>query len=272
MPVEVASLSVAEIRRRLDDSEGPPAAELLLALQFDSRKGVRALYRKLCNRERRRELWKARLNALLRYERGLWRRGLRWVAGVDEAGVGPLAGPVVAAAVILHPGTQMLGVDDSKRLTPAQREAAARQVLASAAAVAVGVASVEEIDSINILQASRLAMARAVESLRIDPEFVLVDARRIPGVASPQRSLEKGDSRSLSIAAASIIAKTRRDRMMIELDRRFPGYGFARHKGYPTAAHRRALRRQGACPAHRSTFSLTPQASDECEENSIRLK
>lgn len=272
MSFDVASLSVAEIHRRLNDAESPPAAEFLAALMLDSRKGVRALCRRLQNRERRRELRRSRLDALLRFERALWRQGVHWVAGVDEAGVGPLAGPVVAAAVILHPGTEMLGIDDSKKLTPAQRENSARQVLGLAAAVAVGVASVEEIDSINILQASRLAMARAVGSLQIDPEFVLVDARRIPGLESPQRSLEKGDSRSLSIAAASIIAKTRRDRMMVELDLQFPGYGFARHKGYPTAAHRQALRKLGACSAHRNSFSLTPQSSDWCEVDSFRLK
>lgn len=199
-----------------------------------------------------------RLAVLLRRERELWDSGIARVAGVDEAGVGPLAGPVVAAAVIFPPGVGIPGVDDSKRLSGADRQRLAIEIVSKCAAFAVAIVEPEEIDRINILQASLTAMGRAVRSLAIEPEHVLVDARRIPGIAAPQEPIVKGDARCHAIAAASILAKTRRDALMLDYDGAFPGYGFAAHKGYPTETHREAIRRLGPCAIHRRSFTLLP--------------
>jgi ribonuclease HII len=177
-----------------------------------------------------------------------------WVAGVDEAGRGPLAGPVSAAAVILDPARPIQGLDDSKKLTPARRDALDLEIRERALAWAVAWASAEEIDRINILQASMLAMQRAVAALSIRPRRVLVDGNRCPDVGCEARAVIGGDGLVPSIGAASILAKVARDRLMCELDRTFPGYGFAGHKGYPTRAHIEALRRLGPCPEHRRSF------------------
>ena len=197
----------------------------------------------------------ARLQTLLRYERALWDTGVEHIAGVDEAGVGPLAGPVVAAAVILPVGHRIAGVDDSKRLTETQRVALAQQIRAEAVAWAGASASVEEIDTLSLYQAGRLAMRRAVEALTPPAHALLVDARTVPGVDMPQTRIVRGDALSLSIAAASILAKTDRDALMQSLDLEYPLYGFARHKGYPTPTHLAALRAHGPCPAHRTTYA-----------------
>ncbi len=175
------------------------------------------------------------------------------LAGVDEAGRGPLAGPVVAGAAILAPDDRFDWLDDSKKVTPRRRDRLFEEITARAIAWGVGVGSVAEIEEINILQASRRAMARAVAALGDPPEVVLVDAVTIP-MASPQVGLVKGDQRSASIAAASILAKVTRDRLMAEYAVRYPGYGFDRHKGYPTASHRQAVARLGPSPIHRKTF------------------
>lgn len=200
-----------------------------------------------------------RMGALLRCERALWAAGVKLVAGVDEVGVGPLAGPVVAAAVVLPEGVHERGVDDSKRLRPRQREDVAARIGAAALAVSIGVAEVEEIDRLNVYHATLLAMRRAVEALAVTPERVLVDARTIPGIEPPQTAMVRGDQKSYSIAAASVIAKVRRDALMRELDRLYPVYGFGRHMGYGTAAHLAALARHGPCPAHRRSFAPVRQ-------------
>lgn len=176
------------------------------------------------------------------------------VAGVDEAGMSPWAGPVVAAAVILPPGFDVAGIDDSKRLTPARREALAVEIRSKALGWALGSASADEIRRFNLFQAGRLAMRRAVGALRPRPAALIVDARRVPGFDGPQESLVRGDQLSYSVAAASILAKTARDAHMRALDLLYPGYGFSAHKGYGVPAHRAALRRLGPCPAHRVTF------------------
>lgn len=198
---------------------------------------------------------------LLYFERKLWESGARRVAGVDEAGVGPLAGPVVAAAVVLPPGLRLAEVDDSKRLSAAQRDHAAARIRREAVCYAVAQATPEEIDRLNIATASVLAMRRAVAQLDPPPDHVLVDYRRIPDLECPQTSLVKGDQRSQSIAAASILAKTVRDAIMAELDQEFPGYGFGRHKGYPTVRHYEALDRLGPSPVHRRSFRLTRESA-----------
>lgn len=189
-----------------------------------------------------------------RFEREFWRRGLRRVAGVDEAGRGPLAGPVVAAAVILPPGARLPGLDDSKRLSPAVRLRLYRRILRVAVAVAVGHASPREVDRLNVHRAAQEAMRRALRRLCPPPEAVLVDGLPLPGLELPQRAVVGGDALCRSIAAASVVAKVWRDRLMDRLDRRYPQYGFARHKGYPTRDHRLALERYGPSPVHRQSF------------------
>ena len=197
---------------------------------------------------------------MLRHERTLWAQGVTRVAGVDEVGVGPLAGPLVAAAVILPPECPVRGIDDSKKLPPARREALRVAIEACAIAVGIGIVEAGEVDRLNTYWASIEAMRRAVAALPVAPQQVLIDARHIPGLAVPQVALVKGDARSYSIAAASIVAKVRRDAMMTALEERYPGYGFARHMGYGTAEHLAALARLGPCPAHRRSFQPVAQA------------
>jgi ribonuclease HII len=182
--------------------------------------------------------------------------GPRRVAGVDEAGRGPLAGPVVAAAVILHPQRDIAGLADSKQLTAASRDALARLIMARASAWAVAWADAAEIDALNILAASMLAMRRAVDRLGVAPDHVCVDGNRCPRLAivCSVEAIVGGDASMPAISAASILAKTTRDAWMERLELRHPGYGFARHKGYPTAEHRAALARLGPCAAHRRSF------------------
>lgn len=191
-------------------------------------------------------------------ELALWQTGYRRVAGIDEAGRGAWAGPVVAAAVIL-PADQAIvgrlaGVADSKQLTARQRECLYITIVQEAVAWAVGAAPAAQIDALGIAAANRAAMEAAVAGLPQPPDFLLIDYFRLPGLATAQRSLPKGDSRVLSIAAASIVAKVTRDRLMVDLGQRYPGYGFERHKGYGTAEHQAALRQLGPCVEHRLSF------------------
>jgi len=182
------------------------------------------------------------------------------IAGVDEAGRGPLAGPVVAAAVIFHPDERLKGLRDSKLLTPEARDDLAVKIRAKAVAWAVGESAVGEIDVLNIHHATLLAMKRAIERLSTPPEVVWIDGLHCPALDYPARAIVDGDRLIASIAAASILAKTARDALLVELDRAYPDYGFARHKGYATAEHLAALRRLGPCPAHRRHFARVSQA------------
>lgn len=177
------------------------------------------------------------------------------IAGIDEAGRGPLCGPVCAAAVILPPELEIAGINDSKKLTEKKREELFDQITSQAVAYGIGFADVEEIEKINILNATYLAMCRAARQLSETPALVLVDGNRTPnGLALPSRTVIKGDAKSASIAAASILAKVSRDRLLLEMDKQYPEYGFAQHKGYGTAAHYEALRKYGPCPVHRMSF------------------
>ncbi len=185
------------------------------------------------------------------------------VAGVDEAGRGPLAGPVVAAAVILDDRQPIKGLADSKTLTALRREKLFDEICAKALCCSISHASVEEIEQLNILQATLLAMRRAVEGLRLPPKLVLVDGNRLPQLAIRAEAVVKGDALVPAISAASILAKVHRDRWCAEYDRQFPQYGFARHKGYGTAEHLAALREHGACPQHRKTFRPVTELMDE---------
>lgn len=190
------------------------------------------------------------------YENQLREKGYRYIAGLDEAGRGPLAGPVVASAVILPPDTELVipGVDDSKKLSSLRRGKILEEIKEKAIAWAVGIVDVETIDQINILQATKKAMKQAVEGLQTSPEILLIDAVELVQVSLPQQPLIHGDALSVSIAAASIVAKETRDAMMIALDSLYPEYGFASNKGYGSAQHIAALRKYGPCPIHRRTF------------------
>ena len=188
------------------------------------------------------------------------------VAGVDEAGRGPLAGPVVAAAVILDERQPIVGLADSKKLSAARREALYDEIRAKALCCCVAQASVEEIDRLNILQATLLAMQRAVAGLRLKPGLVLVDGNRLPLLEMRAEAIVKGDAKVAAISAASILAKVTRDRGLFQLDQQYPQYGFARHKGYGTAEHLQALRLHGPCPEHRSSFAPVAQAAQTMRE------
>ncbi|PYN04531.1 MAG: ribonuclease HII [Candidatus Rokuibacteriota bacterium] len=194
-------------------------------------------------------------SAPYRYEAQAWRAGVGRIAGVDEAGRGPLAGPVVAAAVIIAPDRRIKGLADSKILTPERRDELFRVIGEHAVAVGVGIVDHETIDRINILQSTRLAMAEALARLCVAPDLVITDFVALSNLPCPQRNLVDGDARCATVAAASIVAKVTRDRLMMDADARFPEYGFARHKGYATAEHLAALDRWGACPIHRRTFA-----------------
>ncbi len=182
--------------------------------------------------------------------------GCSVIAGIDEAGRGPLAGPVVAAAVILPADLRLQGIRDSKKIRPRERDYLYDLISENALSLAVGSSTAEEIDSLNILEASKLAMCRALNSLSILPDLLLIDALKLPQIERKQEAIIKGDSKSASIAAASIIAKVTRDRIMMEFHRQYPQYGFDRHKGYPTKAHRASIMRFGLSPIHRKTFRL----------------
>jgi ribonuclease HII len=247
-------LTLAQIRLRYVERARPLPSELEAALKADGRAGAQAI---LAAIERRRHANRAegqRLRTMLRYETQLWESGVLQVAGIDEAGMSPLAGPVAAAAVILRPGTRIPGVDDSKKLDARERERLAPLIKQQAVAWAVSFAEPEEIDRINIYWAGIAAMKRALAALAPMPDHLLIDARRLKDIAIPQHNIVGGDSKSLTIAAASILAKTARDARMRAFEQEYPGYGFAKHKGYPVKAHFAALKQLGACPIHRRSF------------------
>jgi ribonuclease HII len=207
-----------------------------------------------------------------RIESGLWRQGVTRIAGVDEVGVGPMAGPVVAAAVVFPRGAAIDGVDDSKRLEPEVRQLLDVEIRARAEGLGIGVASVGEIDRLNVYHAALLAMRRAVDALDFEPEHVLVDARTIPGISAPQDPITRGDTRSFSIAAASIVAKVYRDRLMTELEGVYPGYGFARHKGYCSPEHQAAVRALGPSPIHRRSYDFISELTGAYDGEFYRLQ
>lgn len=244
--------SIAEIRREFEHIPEAAWMEKIQEYREDERAGVQALvcrYEKKCHvleQERK------RLETMRFYERKYASYG--WICGIDEAGRGPLAGPVVAGAVILPRDCEILWLNDSKQLSAAKRERLYDEIQEKAVTCAVGFASQERIDEINILQATYEAMQDAVKKLDIHPDVLLNDAVTIPGISGIQVPIIKGDAKSLSIAAASVLAKVTRDRMMVEYDKEFPEYGFAAHKGYGSAAHIEAIRKYGPSPIHRKTF------------------
>lgn len=248
-----SEMNLEELAAYLNRRKRLSSAEAAL-LQGDRRSGARLLLERYRRREESRRREDRRLQKMLREENCYWRQGVRYIAGVDEAGRGPLAGPVVAAAVILPPGTVIRYLNDSKQLTAARREELYGQIRSAAQGWAVGICTPAEIDRLNIYVAAMQAMRAALSSLALEPEMVLVDGFPIRGLTLPQKAIKGGDALSLSIAAASVMAKVTRDRLMIDLHRRYPQYGFDRNKGYATQDHRIALARCGPCPEHRRTF------------------
>lgn len=260
--MSAAADSLAALRSRAEALASASQLRRIAAeLTGDRRVGARALAARCRKRAAEIEREARRMERLLARRERLFTEGARCVAGVDEVGVGPLAGPVVAAAVVLPERPQLPGLDDSKRLAREARERLEALIREQAVAVAVAEVWVDEIDRRNIYQASLLAMRRAVEALAPPPDHVLVDARRIPGIAAVQTPIVGGDALDASIAAASIVAKVHRDAIMARLDGEYPGYGFARHMGYATREHLHALRRLGACPVHRRSFAPVSQLS-----------
>jgi ribonuclease HII len=258
-------LSLKEIQDKYAaDATVSPA--ILRKLQRDPRTGARRLYKMLAKRYDEQKKERNRLDAMLHFERLLWKAGIERIAGVDEVGMGPLAGPVVAAAVVFPPGTEIAGIDDSKALDEQMRNHLDHEIRGKASAFAIGMVEVEEIDRINIYHAGIRAMQLALSNLPVAPQHILVDSRTIPGFTQPQNSFDKGDGINFSIAAASIVAKVYRDRLMTELDAQYTGYGFASHKGYATPEHQRAIRELGPCPIHRRSFDYIRELRGEyCE-------
>jgi len=258
--VPFVRISLTDIRRLYVERERPLPADVEALLRADVRPGAQAILRVIERRRRENRAEGQRLRHLLKYEQELWATGITRVAGVDEAGMSPLAGPVAAGAVIFAPGARIPGVDDSKKLDAKTRERLAIEIKGGCVAWGVGFVEPEEIDRINIYWAGLLAMRRAIEALCVVPEHLLLDARKLRDVPIAQQAIVKGDAKSLSIAAASILAKTSRDARMMRFDHEFPGYGFAKHKGYPVREHVEALERLGACAIHRRSFDPVRRA------------
>lgn len=248
----LAKMSVREVADALQNSFSD---NLLKACLIDKREGVRRLAARTTKNLAAKKAEDERLAGLLRYENDLWEQGYLLIAGIDEAGRGPLAGPVVAAACILPVQFELPGLNDSKKLSESMREKLFPQIKEQALDYALGSAEPGEIDSLNILQATKLAMRRAVEGLKRRPYFLLIDALELPDILIPQRGIIRGDALSASIAAASVLAKVTRDHLMGELHTLYPKYGFNHNKGYGTPEHLQALRRLGPTPLHRRSFA-----------------
>lgn len=242
---------VAVIKEEIETA-GESLAERLAQYETDPRKGVQNLILKARRQQEKLQQERERLQQMWVFEQKY--HDCQAICGIDEAGRGPLAGPVVAGAVILPPDCEILYLNDSKKLSEAKRDQLYEEIQEKAVAWSVGIVSQERIDEINILQATYEAMRQAIGTLSVTPDHLLVDAVHIPDVAQKQTGIIKGDAKSVSIAAASIMAKVTRDRLMVEMDARYPEYGFAGHKGYGSKAHIEAIHQYGPCPIHRRTF------------------
>lgn len=244
--------SISQIKEEFEQADAAHRAVLYEVYSSDDRAGVKKLVSAYRKKGEALQKERMRLEDMRSFEHKYSTYSL--ICGIDEAGRGPLAGPVVAGAVILPKDCEILYLNDSKKLSPAKREALYEEIMEKAEAVGVGMASPARIDEINILQATYEAMREAVDNLGVTPELLLNDAVTIPDVSIPQVPIIKGDAKSVSIAAASIIAKVTRDRLMVQYDEILPGYWFARHKGYGSKDHIEAIRRLGPTPIHRRTF------------------
>lgn len=246
-------LTIQDVEDLLFNSDKTINNKILKQLEQDERKGVQLALSKWKKQRKKDAERKKKYDALQVYELDLRKQGIHLIAGLDEVGRGPLAGPVVAAAVILPENVNLIGIDDSKKLSEVKREYFYNEILNQAIAVGVGMVSSKEIDEVNIYQATILAMKLAVDELNCKPEHLLIDALTLP-LNINQTKIIKGDAKSISIAAASIIAKVTRDRLMRELDKKYPQYGFATNMGYGTSEHLAALQKHGPIEEHRFSF------------------
>ena len=250
--MDISKMTIKELGEYFRQENVP--AEIVEDCRQDSRRAAQQLVVKYEKQQARREAEMARLLEMYRYEREAAAQGYNAIAGIDEAGRGPLAGPVSVAAVILPEGLLLPRLNDSKKLSGKVRDELYDEIMAKARAVKQVFVNSQEIDRINILQATMAGMCQAVNELSVKADFAMIDAVKLKQLDLPQLSLIKGDAKSASIAAASIIAKVSRDRLMDEYDKQYPQYGFAGHKGYGTAEHIAAIRKYGPCPIHRLTF------------------
>ena len=264
--------SISEIKGILSNCSMETLPEQIKQFEEDSRKGVQTALASFRKKYEKYQQELERLEEILTYERGLWEAGYDLVAGIDEVGRGPLAGPVVAAAVILPKECKIEGVNDSKKLSAKKREELYDIILEKAVSYGIGIVSNERIDEINILQATYEAMRDALSQLKPKADYILADAVTIPMVSTPQRGIVKGDAKSMSIGAASIVAKVYRDRLMEAYDEVYPGYGFASNKGYGAAEHLEGIRKQGITPIHRKTFvkNFLPQDGETTSDKGHR--
>ena len=245
-------MTIREIRQILEQTEPEQLEAVLNDYQGDERSGVKKLLLQYEKKKTAYEKEKQRIHKMGEYERA--QKNASYICGIDEVGRGPLCGPVVAAAVILPKDCEILYVNDSKQLSASKREQLYEEIQKQAVSIGIGLSTAQTIDQINILQATYEAMREAVSKLSVVPDVLLNDAVIIPGLPMKQVKIIKGDEKSISIAAASIIAKVTRDRMMEEYDKLYPGYGFASNKGYGSREHIEALKKLGPCPIHRKTF------------------
>ena len=253
--MEVSQLTIKELKAKVNNLE-QVSPELMEKLAADSRKGVQKIAQKIKRDRKKAKLAKEKYEEMKIYEKEKQAKGYELICGIDEAGRGPLAGPVVAGAVILGQDVYIPGLDDSKKLSEGKREELFEIINRQAQAVGVGIVDSNRIDQINILQATYQAMKEAISDLGITPDYLLIDSETIPQAGIPQVGIEKGDSKSVSIAAASIIAKVTRDRMLVDYAEKYPDYGFAQHKGYGTKVHRNALEKFGPCEIHRQSYKI----------------
>lgn len=262
-------LSIKEIEAKIGNIPPVDALEYLMSLDMEESAGINRLIQKYAKKMAAFDNELARLEKMSVYEKDARSKGYKMIAGMDEAGRGPLAGPVAAACVILPEDCNIEGVNDSKKLSASQREKLYDVIYDKAISVGVGIVDQDVIDSINILNATKLAMKQAVSKLSIKPDLILIDAVSLDDLDIEQRSIIKGDALSISIAAASIIAKVTRDRIMNDYDTVYPEYGFAKHKGYGTEEHINAIKKYGICPIHRLSFTTKLQDNSASNESML---
>ncbi|OCL27059.1 ribonuclease HII [Orenia metallireducens] len=257
--MDLSNLSIKEIKTKVDNME-EVTDELIESLALDSRKGVQRLAQQILRQQKQEEELRKKYEKMSIHERRVKEKGYQIIGGIDEAGRGPLAGPVVAAVVILPEDQSILGLDDSKKLSEKKREELFEIIQQKAIDIGVGIVDNKRIDKINILQATYQAMREAINSLENRPDYLLVDAETIPDIDIPQAGIIEGDAHSVSIAAASIVAKVTRDRLLVEYDKEYPQYKFASNKGYGTGEHIQALKRYGITPIHRTSFGIVRES------------